>query len=84
MENKETVNHPDHYNEHLSGVECIDIIEEFSFNIGNAIKYLWRHGKKNDRLEELNKAKWYVEREIIRTKISMGLCESVASHLNVD
>ena len=40
----DTVNHPAHYNTHPSGVECIEITEHFNFNIGNAIKYLWRAG----------------------------------------
>lgn len=60
----DTVNHPKHYNSHPSGVECIDIIEHFSFNIGNAIKYLWRSGMKGDALEDLKKARWYVDRAI--------------------
>ena len=61
------VNHPDHYNKHESGVECIDIVEGFNFNIGNAIKYLWRAGLKNeDPMEDLEKALWYVRREIQR------------------
>lgn len=36
------IDHPSHYNKHPSGVECISITEWFNFNIGNAIKYLWR------------------------------------------
>lgn len=64
---RDGVNHPVHYNSHPSGVECIDIVEWFSFNIGNAIKYLWRVGlKSDDWREDLEKAKWYVEREIER------------------
>lgn len=59
-----TVNHPKHYNEHPSGVECIDVIEHMPFNIGNAVKYLWRAGLKGDAIEDLKKACWYVEREI--------------------
>ena len=43
---EERVNHPKHYNSHPSGVECIDVVEVLSFNVGNAIKYLWRHGDK--------------------------------------
>lgn len=59
------VNHPSHYNSHPSKVECITITEHMSFNIGNAIKYLWRSGMKNG-LEDLRKAAWYVNREISR------------------
>lgn len=59
------VNHPDHYTAHPSGVECIQITEHMNFNIGNAVKYLWRADLKNG-LEDLKKAEWYVRREIDR------------------
>lgn len=61
----ENVNHPKHYNMHPSGVECIDIVEHMNFNIGNAMKYLWRADHKNG-VEDLRKAAWYVQREIKR------------------
>lgn len=41
------VNHPKHYNAHPSGVECVDVAEHYGFNVGNAIKYLWRAGLKS-------------------------------------
>lgn len=41
----DSVNQPEHYT-HPSGVECITITEHMNFNVGNAIKYLWRAGKK--------------------------------------
>lgn len=63
---KETVNHPDHYNANPSGVECITVVEHMSFNVGNAVKYLWRHADKDSALEDLRKAAWYVNREIER------------------
>lgn len=59
------INHPPHYLKHPSGVECITITEHYNFNIGNAIKYLWRSQHKNG-LEDLEKARWYVDREIHR------------------
>lgn len=62
------VHHPDHYTSHPSGVECIQITEHFSFGVGNAIKYLWRAGLKENPIQDLEKAKWYLEREIIRLK----------------
>lgn len=62
----EKVNHPAHYNNNPSGVECIDVVEHMNFNIGNAMKYLWRAGHKDDLLQELKKARWYVDREIQR------------------
>lgn len=61
-----SVNHPDHYNEHPSGVECIDIIEHFNFNLGSAMKYIWRADFKDDAVEDLKKAAWYIKREIER------------------
>lgn len=65
---EDKVNHPKHYNSHPSGVECITIVEHMPFNVGNAIKYLWRAGLKDGEadLTDYEKAKWYVEREIKR------------------
>lgn len=60
----EQVDHPKHYNDHPSGVECIDVVEHMTFNLGNAMKYIWRAGKKGDLVTDLEKAKWYLEREI--------------------
>ena len=58
---------PDHYKQHPSGVECVVIAEHFGFNIGNAIKYIWRAGLKSmSPLEDLKKARWYLDREISR------------------
>lgn len=67
---KENVNHPEHYNRHPSGVECIDIVRHMNFNLGNVIKYLWRAGLKegNADIQDLEKAKWYLEDEINRVK----------------
>jgi hypothetical protein len=66
------VNHPKHYTSDPSGIECIDITRHRNFNIGNAIKYLWRAGLKEDKdrklidkqIEDLNKAVWYLVDEI--------------------
>jgi hypothetical protein len=60
------VNHPRHYNEHPSGVECIDIVEHFNFNLGSAIKYIWRADLKDEPVQDLRKALWYIQREIER------------------
>jgi hypothetical protein len=62
----DVIDHPPHYASHPSGVECITIVETMCFNVGNAIKYLWRAGLKGDALEDLKKARWYVDREIAR------------------
>ena len=60
------VNHPKHYTTHPSGVECIQITEHMGFNLGNAMKYIWRADEKNNAVEDLRKAVWYVQREIVR------------------
>lgn len=61
------VNHPPHYTSHPSGVECIAITEHMNFCLGNAIKYLWRAGlKAQTPIEDLKKARWYIDREIAR------------------
>ena len=60
------VNHPKHYVSHPSGVECIEVTEHFNFNKGNAIKYIWRSADKGKEVEDLRKARWYIDREIAR------------------
>ncbi len=63
---KTQVKHPKHYNKHPSGVECIRVVEHMTFNIGNAIKYLWRCDYKGKKLEDLQKAAEYIHFEIER------------------
>ncbi len=60
------VNHPDHYNSHPSGIECIEIVQHMNFCTGNAVKYLWRADWKENALQDLEKAKWYIDQEIKR------------------
>jgi hypothetical protein len=62
------VDHPTHYNEHPSGIECVVIAEHMGFNIGNALKYLWRAGLKDGSPteEDYRKAIWYINREIAK------------------
>lgn len=57
------VNHPKHYTGHPSGIECIEVTRHMGFNLGNAVKYLWRNDLKNG-VEDLKKAIWYIEDEI--------------------
>lgn len=66
MPNSMLVDHPPHCNSNPSGIECIDVVEHLSFNIGNAIKYLWRCEAKWNTKQDLEKAKWYIDREIAR------------------
>ena len=53
----DAVNHPKHYTDHPSGIECIQVTEHMGFCLGNAIKYIWRADLKNDAIEDLEKAK---------------------------
>mgnify|MGYP006314236975 CR=1 FL=1 len=64
-ETKEAINHPIHYNK---GIEAMDFIEswDLNFSLGNAIKYIVRAPYKNDELEDLKKASWYINREMER------------------
>lgn len=72
----DVVNHPPHYTSDPSGVECIQVTRHRNFNVGNAIKYLWRAGLKHDpdraaldkQIEDLEKARWYIADEIARLK----------------
>lgn len=69
----DNINNPKHYTSHPSGVECIQITEHMSFNLGNAIKYLWRADEKGAPLDDLRKAAWYIQREI--AKREKAACE---------
>jgi hypothetical protein len=60
------VNKPRHYTEHPSGIECIQITEHMGFNLGNAVKYIWRCDLKVNDVEDLKKAVWYINREILK------------------
>lgn len=60
----DAINNPPHYTNHPSGVECIDIAEHMGYNLGNAIKYIWRCDLKANPIKDLEKARWYINREI--------------------
>ena len=62
----EAVEHPDHYTSHPSGVECLDVTEHMNFCLGNVMKYIWRCDEKGNALEDLKKARFYLDREIMR------------------
>lgn len=64
----DAVNYPAHYTQHPSGVECIAITEHMNFCLGNAVKYIWRADLKKDAIEDLEKARWYLSREIEKRK----------------
>ncbi len=63
---KEAVDHPDHYGGKDNPYEAIKVIEawELGFHLGNTIKYISRKGKKDPALQDLKKAKWYLDRKI--------------------
>ena len=60
----------EHYRQHPSGVECIDIAQHHSFCIGNVLKYIWRAGLKSweSEIEDLSKAAYYLSKEISRLR----------------
>jgi hypothetical protein len=60
VEIHDPVNHPKHYTSHPSGVECIQIARHMNFNLGNAFKYWFRRYAKNNPLEDMEKAQWYL------------------------
>jgi len=62
------VNHPKHYRSHPSGIETIQITEHMGFCLGNAVKYIMRCDHKQDAIQDLEKAAWYIQREIDRRK----------------
>ena len=64
----DNIAHPKHYTSHPSGIECIQITRHMGFNLGNAIKYIWRADLKNDAIEDLEKAVWYLRDEIKKRK----------------
>ena len=67
---EDVVNHPKHYTSHPSGVECIDLVEHMTFCIAQVWKYTWRAGIKSKatHIQDLEKARWYLDREISRLK----------------
>ena len=64
LDNLDPVNHPAHYTNHPSGVECITITQHMGFCLGNAIKYIWRADLKGNAVEDLKKARFYIDQEI--------------------
>lgn len=64
----DNVNNPKHYNSHPSGIQVIQVTEHMNFCLGNAVKYILRCDHKNDAVEDLEKAVWYINREIERRK----------------
>jgi len=64
------INHPSHYGGADNTYEAIKVIEAWQggFNLGNCLKYISRSGKKDDELQDLEKARWYLDREIVKLR----------------
>lgn len=75
----DNVNSPQHYNSLPAfcrcgtRVECITVTEHMGFNLGNAIKYIWRADEKGKDIEDLKKSVWYIEREIQKRETDRAL-----------
>lgn len=76
----EAVNHPSHYtalpavcDQCGDIIECIEVVRWMDFDLGNAVKYIWRAGQKNDILEDLEKARWYIDDKINQIKKERGI-----------
>ena len=82
------VNSPSHYTSDPSGIECIEITENWDFLLGNTLKYMWRHGKKAtaSSIEDLEKARWYLDRKInkLKTEERMRKIEEYNRSLDVE
>ena len=67
LTDEDLVNNPGHYADGpVPGIECIEVTRWFNFACGNAIKYIWRHDYKGNPLQDLKKARWYLDDEIAR------------------
>jgi hypothetical protein len=68
------VNHPNHYGGADNPYEAIKVVEAWSlgFHLGSVVKYISRAGKKGDALEDLKKARWYLDREIANLEKAKG------------
>jgi hypothetical protein len=62
----DAINNPQHYTSHPSGIEAIEVTRHMNFNLGNAMKYIWRAGQKDDAIQDLEKAMFYLADEIRR------------------
>ena len=55
---------PNHYKSHPSGIQCIEISKHLSGCLAQAFQYVWRCGKKDDPIQELKKALWFIDAEL--------------------
>jgi hypothetical protein len=85
MKDKHTddlVNHPPHYTAHPAvctcgrTIECIDVTRHMNFNLGNVMKYIWRSDYKKNQVQDLEKARWYLNDEIEKIKDKLTVKDS--------
>lgn len=76
---KEAINHPQHYGGENNQYEAIKVIEawDLDFHLGNTVKYISRAGKKDNTIQDLKKAKWYLERKIAQLEASGSITPNV-------
>ena len=65
MVEADPISHPSHYT-WIPGIECMDVAKHFNFTLGNVLKYIWRAGRKGNALDDLKKARYYLDVEIAR------------------
>lgn len=78
------INHPAHYTGVIAEIECIDIARHLNFQLGNALKYVWRAGKKGGsdmELEDLKKALWYLQDSIGHGYNDFDKCDHIAEEI---
>ena len=82
--NIDNVNHPAHYNK--GKFETIDVIEDWNlnFNLGNTVKYIARAEYKNSKFEDLQKAKWYLDRECSKAVGEENILNKAINKFGVD
>ena len=82
----DNINHPQHYTGVTAEIECIDIARHLNFQLGNALKYVWRAGKKGGstmELEDLKKALWYLEDSIQNGYNDFDKCDHIAEEITL-
>ena len=82
----DNINHPAHYTGVTAEIECIDIARHLNFQLGNALKYVWRAGKKGGsdmELEDLKKALWYLQDSIGHGYNDFDKCDHIAEAITL-
>lgn len=74
------VDHPAHYTSHPSGIEAIELCGEMDFCLGNAFKYLFRMENKWNPLEDLKKARWYIDRKAYQEGLNIKTQNMIEPH----